>query len=513
MREPSASFDVVIVGTQLGPLVAGALLAKRGFRVLLIGQDDLPASYDAGIGLPLARGPFTFLPAHSPVARKVLAELALHPLVRRRTHQVDPAFQVVLPGHRFDVPLDEGLLSREVEREFPAVKRLVDDFLAGLAERDEALDRVLARDLTWPPQTFLERRELAAAAGALPYGRHGDALDPLAEFPESHPFRLAVELPARFSDGMDPDHGTGIRRSRHFAAWRRGGAVLAGGYQELRELLLGSLDSHSAVVQPRDRIDRILLRRGTAVGVRLAASGEVIGATSVIVGSTLGQLLSLVPERGPFEELFERIGEPVVRYFRYTLNLVVAAEGLPPAIARDVFFVRRLGRPLSDVNALHLQVDPVIEGRRRVVVEALVPRRGVEEVAEYAVTLRERLLRSLETLLPFLRPHLLLVDSPHDGRDILDLRAGVSRAPAEPWTRGPQTMEPVYGFPVATALGVCALPVRTPIRRLYLCNRQVVPGLGLEGEFLAAHSAARVVAKADRKLDWMRRSRWRTMEA
>lgn len=511
MTEPSASYDVVIVGTQLGPLVAGALLAKRGFRVLLLGQDDVGATYPVG-DLELPRAPFTFLPAHSPAVRRVLGELALHPLLRRRSVQVDPAFQVVLPEHRFEVPLDDALLEKEVAREFPEVRRPIADFLGRLAKHDAALDEVFARDITWPPDSFFERRELGRAAARTPFGKTGDGVELLDDLPRRHPFRLAVELPIRFSDGMDPDHGIGLRRARHFAAWRRGGAVVEGGAAGLRHLLVESLESHSGEVRPAERIDRVLVRRGTATGVRLAASGEVIGATSILVGSPVARLLAWVPDRGPFEELFERTGEPVIRYYRYTLNLILGPDGIPAAMARDVFYLRRARRSLSDENALHLQAETLEDGRRLLTVEALLPRRAVEEIPEFLASMRERIVRSLETLLPFLRSHLELVDSPHDGRDVQDLTSGKAIAPPAPWDRGPQTMEPVYGFPVPTALGVCALPVRTPVRHLYLVNRQLAPGLGLEGDFLAAASAARIVGRADRKKDWMRRGRWKKLE-
>jgi hypothetical protein len=247
--------------------------------------------------------------------------------------------------------------------------------------------------------------------------------------------------------------------------------------------------------------------------VRIAASGEEIGASWVLVGSSLSTLLRLVPDRTPFEELFERIGEPVVRHYRYTLNLRVAAEGVPAGMSRDVFFVRDPERPASEANALHVQVDPPdAEGRQLLCVEALLPRRGIEDIPEYLGTVRERVLASLGELVPFLGHHVELVDSPHDGRDVDDLRGGTRVQAAESWARGPQTMRRVHGFPVSTALGVCALPVRTPIKRLLLCNDQNVPGLGLEGLFLAAWSAARVVSKSDRRKDWMRRGRWGKLE-
>ena len=69
-------------------------------------------------------------------------------------------------------------------------------------------------------------------------------------------------------------------------------------------------------------------------------------------------------------------------------------------------------------------------------------------------------------------------------------------------------MEAVYGFPVLGPLGVNAMPVRTPIRRLLLCNRQVSPGLGEEGVFLAARAAADLIKKSDSSRSQMRRGLW-----
>ena len=510
---PQSSYDVVLVGTQLAPLLAGALLAKRGFRVLLVAQDEQKPTYSPVPDVMLPREPFNFLPASSPIARRVLTELALHPLFRRRATQVDPAFQLCLPRHRFEMARDEALLEREIEREFPEVKRTVEELLRTSDRDDALLDRVFDRELTWPPQTFLERRELARAAADSPFGKNGTSLDPLADFPDPHPFRLALELPARFADNMDPDYPSALRLVRFFSAWRKGAAVLDEGYATLRAMLLESIRTHSGEVREPEKIDAILVRRGAACGVRIAASGEEIGASWVVVGSPLASLLRLLPDRTPFEELFERIGEPVVRYYRYTLNLVVAASGVPEGMSRDVFFVRDPERPLSEANALHIEVDPKgAADRRRICVEALLPRRGIEDIPEYIEGVRERILASVGDLVPFLGNHLLLVDSPHDGRPVFDLEHRARLDPPEPWARGIATMRRVYGFPVSTALGVSALPVRAPIKKLLLANEQVVPGLGVEGLFLAAWSAARIVSKADGKKDWMRRGRWGKLE-
>ena len=54
-------YDVIVCGAELAGLVAAALLARRGLRVLLLGHDTDRPSFDAG-GVALSRGP-ALLPA------------------------------------------------------------------------------------------------------------------------------------------------------------------------------------------------------------------------------------------------------------------------------------------------------------------------------------------------------------------------------------------------------------------------------------------------------------------
>ena len=50
-------------------------------------------------------------------------------------------------------------------------------------------------------------------------------------------------------------------------------------------------------------------------------------------------------------------------------------------------------------------------------------------------------------------------------------------------------------------LGVEGLNQRTGVRNLFLASREVLPGLGLEGELLAGVRAARLVQEVVHKLD------------
>jgi phytoene dehydrogenase-like protein len=503
-----SSYDVIAVGARLGALFAAALLAKRGFRVLVMRHETLPAQYSLE-DLRLPRAPFQFTAADTPIARRLFAELALHQSFKQRATVHDPALQVVLPGHRFELAADSADLARELDREFPTVARAMEGFFGRQARMREGLDHALVQDLVLPPTSFLERRAVTRAFEQLPQDR--DETDPLREIPEDHPFRLVLHAPLRFSDAMDPDHAHGLRARRAFSSWSSGGAALTDGAESVRELLVASIRAHKGEVLDRDKIDRIHVNaRGLVEGVRLAASGDDIGADHVLLGHDIATYLGMLPDRRPFEELFERTGEPVVRYYRYTLNLVVRAEGVPAGVARDVFFVRDPERPLAGANCLHLETHRAdARGRRLVCVEALLPRRAVEEADEAIGTLREDVLAAVADLVPFLGDHLLFVDSPHDDRPARDVRNGRDLTPTERWARGPRTMETVLGYPMTSVHGLAALPTRTPIANLLLCNEQVLPGLGLEGVLLAAWAAARAVGHSDGRRDAFRRGLFR----
>ena len=91
-------------------------------------------------------------------------------------------FQVLGPRLRLDVPPDAALFGREIDREFPEVRRVVDDLYAELGRTNAAADAAFDKDVVWPPGGFWERRETMRVAAGLPHLREPIA-DFLAEFP------------------------------------------------------------------------------------------------------------------------------------------------------------------------------------------------------------------------------------------------------------------------------------------------------------------------------------------
>src|SRR5215207_1292580 len=103
MSSTSKHYDVVVLGAGIGALAAAALLARRSWRVLVLGHGWRKPTYGYD-GLVLARRPFTFLSASSPACGRILVELAQSQTFRRRLSPLDPMLQILAPDVRLDVP-------------------------------------------------------------------------------------------------------------------------------------------------------------------------------------------------------------------------------------------------------------------------------------------------------------------------------------------------------------------------------------------------------------------------
>jgi hypothetical protein len=91
--------------------------------------------------------------------------------------------------------------------------------------------------------------------------------------------------------------------------------------------------------------------------------------------------------------------------------------------------------------------------------------------------------------MPFFSQHVLLVHSPHE------------LAPAEGSAAGSQVINRAFApraiWRTTSDLGIgfVALPHQVGFKNMIMASPQVLPGLGLEGEFAAGLSAARLAAQ------------------
>ncbi len=509
-------YDVAVLGAGIGALTTAALLARRSWRVLVLGQRWLPPTYHYD-GVSLARRAFTFLASSSPAWSRVLVELAQSQTFRRRVLPLDPMFQILAPKLRLEVPPDVQLFAKEIDRAYPEVRRVVDELYAELARTNAAADAAFEKDLVWPPGSFWERRETERTAAFLPRFEGGRGSPFLAEFPREHEYRAIVDIPARFASHVVdlPDFAV----ARLHGAWTRGVSRLAHGEDELIEFLVERVRAHGGEAQLGEHAVRVLHKRGRAAGIVLDGDDETTGVGFVVTDRTTRALLDLTSDFDAPRRALAALPHLVAAEWRFVLSIVARDEGLPVALADEAFLIPAWPHRGLDASSplVHLQrrrESCGIDGATLLVAEAAFPA-GSTMAVDRA---REAVLSTIELLLPFIERHYVIIDSPHDARPLWDYRSGARKEidrgalratggslDAEPMAAGWRVNPPSFH-------GLGAEPIRSPLAGAFVVGPSALPALGLEGELLAAWSAARMITRTDRRRERMRREMWSKVE-
>lgn len=482
-------YDVIVLGDDLAGLIAATLCARRGLRVLVAGAAAGPEPYTLG-PYTLPRAPQVFVGESSPAVRRVVAELNFIQLVRRKLTLLRPSFQVVLPDARLEVSADADAFGRELGRELAGERAAVETALGRAAEVSRVLEPVLGQDVTFPPDGFWERREIARSDSRLP--GPGEEL-----CPGSPRARALVSVPAAFSLPCDPRAATPTAVLRSFDLWRRGTARFEGGLEALRQLLIEKLRTQHAGEVRAARAVAVSTKWGKAQAVVLADRDESVGCQQVLPAMPVEELAELLGARGEKAPKRALQAARAIRptAYRMVVNVVLASAGVPEGISPVTFVVNDPEKPLIGDNAFAVHVGEPDDDRRVIVslvANAAAPDEG-QPLAPVLSALRAQLMARLEEIMPFSGEHILASHSPHIAAD-----PGVEAPP-------PVAPEPLWTSTLPAALGVGALPYDIGLKAVTPACAQNLPGLGLEGAFAAGWSAARIISGATgKKKDYLK---------
>ncbi len=494
MAATTNHYDLIVLGTDIAGLVAAALVARRGKRVLVIPQGPVEGVYRLNRrALALDTAPLIHLAC--PALRRVFEELGVWTQVRREHRALDELTNWVLPDHRLDSEPSQANWSHEVGREWPgeAIDEAWELRRRWSAATDELLDDLLGSDNALVADGFWGRRFLSRVSEQLPDDRL-DELEPLAS---DHPIRRGARAIEPWVQHLVPAQLGKAASLRLAGLWSRGPQDREGGEHALRQMLLQRIQLKSGEVKPSLRVAEVLLKRGKVTGLSLLGKQDRYGCDQLLVATDPRRLVDgpLLPELLP-KPLQVSLANIQSGALRYVLHLEIEERGLSPGLGGMALCVPEHDTLARDGAGLtFLRVGPGLRENTRTIslVRMLAPDEPLDDV-------RERILEELDQrgVLPFCRPYLLFVHSPHDGREASD---GLGRRLDEYGTdtalRLP--MDPLFRLSAGEpSLGIGLLPHSSGIKNLLFASRLTYPGLGLEGEFAAGWAAAGTLVGAGR---------------
>ena len=501
-------YDVCVFGSQLGGALAGALLARRGYRVLHVDHDGARASYeDGGYLLPYAPS-LVLSPRLFPAAEAALGELGLATDALRALEPCNPDLQVLLPRHRVDVGHEAHRRLAEFRREWPADADRLEAAFGEASKLFELANPFLRALPPLPPAGFGDRRAVskalkfaASAPGAPRAGVEGAA--PF-EGLQDHPIVAALRIAQRFVGYLDGPPSP-LASTRLLGGLLHGSHRLATGHLGLRETIRRKISEVRGEVLGLDApavVERLEVSGGRIGAVRLAGSPNAWVARVFISATDAPSLKQLLPPDGSMAKVATLLDAIRPRRQLLAVNLVVKRAALPPALGDAVLALRDPSGSDGVDNAVLLQVLPARRDRGKGASEAVADERVVsaagfvsadvrDQGEEHLLGLAREIREAIADAIPFFERHLV--------------RESIPALVTAGERRGSRLLpHPLYEVDLDQTLGVTGLPTRSPYKNLIFAGREVVPGLGLEGEFHAGLQAAAAAQELLGKKDLFR---------
>lgn len=490
----SQHFDVAVVGTQLSGIIAAALLAKRGRRVVLVDHGEQTNAYRRqGYRLPLVP---TLVPNldDSPPVKLVHHELALGPQLRAKLETPTTSFQAVMPGHRIDVRATPEAWLGELKLEFPELVDEVREFFTQLLALDDEITAFLAKEPKLAPTGFFEGMKVKRVLSEMehldiPFEEH-----PIFQkIPKEHAIRELLLGPLSFFGNLSTNSPSALHAVRLIARYYRGTVTFSDRLFDMADIFVKAADEAGVEVR-RGALVRNIEPNGAKL-VRLDLVDERHGFTAdYFIDNTTSPFEDLLPQGKHQAKLAAERSQMKPVGSLLTLNILVKRDVVPNGMAENVFLLNGRRRVRDEDPAdppLFLRRYPAqkLEGNRRVddpthaIFSIACPVKTAEIIRSPArvQALKAQITSRVARLVPFLAD--FVVDT--------SLASDTSGWDVEADTRtiDPWMLHPIYEPAERPVLGIAAKREKRYFKNLVRCGRDVIPGLGLEGEYVAALSA------------------------
>lgn len=293
-RNPNHDADVIVIGSGMGGLATGALLARLHGRKVLVLERHFRAGgfthtfsrrggfeWDVGVHYVGEMGG----PGMMRNAMQVVTGGAV-----RWSRMPETYDRLVFPGFEFGIRAGKRNFRDDLVAAFPAERAAVDRYFRDVDRAASWMGVVGMRSAAPAP--------VAAIAGALLAGRGRLALRTTRSWLDEHvrDERLKAVLGARWGDyGLPPSRSAFLAHAVITAHYYEGGFYPSGTSGRIAEGAMRVIEAAGGQVRVRAEVERILVEGGRAIGVRLAGGEELRAPVVVSDAGARATFLRLLP--------------------------------------------------------------------------------------------------------------------------------------------------------------------------------------------------------------------------
>jgi len=461
-------YDVIIVGSGIGGLTCGALLSKRGYKVLVLEQHYQAGGYCSSF----KRGGFTFntgvenvsgLWERGPITH-LLRELGL----RREDLFVRNRMRYIFKGRIIDASGMEDFI-RALSEMFPWEKDRIHAFFEEARKAYE--ECYMDTEIYGVPMPAELIVKVFGGKKLLNYPmEHPHFYDwmnktykqKLDEYFEDTDLKEALCALLGYIGTRPEETPASAALTAVVSYYIHGGYFPGGGAQRFSNTLKEYIESHGGGVLLKRRVDRILVEKGKVKGVK--AGGKIYRSPVVVANANAKTtFLELVGE----ENLDRRFVE-YIKALKMSPSCFMVFLGVDMDLSEYPTIIENLDEGYSIV--INSNADPDLAPKGKASVTILTganyhdfPERGTEAYVEKKKRLTETLIRKAEKAIPGLAKHIIVQD------------AATPRT-FERYTSMPEGA--IYSF--NQSINVRRPYFKTPIKGLYLASASTFPGGGIE---------------------------------
>ena len=479
-------YDTIVLGSDMGSLVAAVTLANHGKKTILL-TDDAPQSYsESGYTFDIDPLPWTGYNRGN-AFKQFLSHLG----IPQEDPVENPPLQIIFWKHRIELCGKVEPDLKEMKREFPDEVSRILRFYDSITKSSSFVSGLIDKGLHLRPETVGDYMNLFLNMPLIALKQRAFAAH-LRNMQQEPQLRKTLGAQIRLLSHLDPHGISPISHARTLSLSLNGLSRYRGGKHLLIERLKKKFEADGGVIEGRpisvldiERVVKVTVQPQDAQGDAI----PIIYGRNMILSTKHEQCTSLLEGNRELSPLRKRYDKIHPSLYPFTLHLGVHDRCIPEKMGAYVVFVSEETGPVEDGNTSFPETNDLFletsepgdtlrapDGKRAISVTAFLKNSPLESPDGDLKTIAEGMLKNLAPFLPFLE----------EGLDFMNVERSIylSRSCQ-------RTVSHKYAVK-GPLIGMSFLPIKTPMKNLFLTGDMLIPGLGFEGEIMSGINAARL---------------------